>query len=133
LRAMAERNITFRPRVPRHELRDLYRRARAFVYAAVEDFGITPVEAQACGCPVVAYNKGGLTETVIHGETGLFFPEQTSESLLEALCQFERRDFSGKRTRKNAERFSKEAFLKAFRRACPVGAPGESPKCQPTG
>ena len=64
-------------------------KARAFVFAAEEDFGIAPVEAQACGTPVIAFGKGGVTETVIDGETGVFYGEQTVESLQAGVREFE--------------------------------------------
>jgi glycosyltransferase involved in cell wall biosynthesis len=90
--------------------------ARAFVYAAEEDFGIAAVEAQAAGCPVIAFGRGGLTETVIAGKTGLFFEKQSAESLNAAIDQFERGDlrFDAKIIRKNAERFTVEKFEKYF-------------------
>ena len=69
-------------------------RAKAFVFAAEEDFGITPVEAQACGTPVITYGKGGATETVLdlnhEKPTGLFFKEQTVESIVEKINEFEK-------------------------------------------
>src|SRR3546814_3881089 len=64
-------------------------RARAFVFAAEEDFGIVPIEAQACGTPVIAYSKGGSLETVADGKTGLFFNEQSETSLQAAVHRFE--------------------------------------------
>jgi glycosyltransferase involved in cell wall biosynthesis len=87
-------------------------RCKAFVFAAAEDFGIAPVEAQAAGAPVIAYGKGGVTESVIAGKTGLFFPDQTVESLVEAVQKFESGIycFSPEEVRQNAERFSPERF-----------------------
>jgi glycosyltransferase involved in cell wall biosynthesis len=89
---------------------------RAFVFAADEDFGIAPVEAQAAGAPVIAYGRGGVTETVIPGETGRFFPEQTAASLAEAVRAFESGPvrFNPERIRQNAERFGKERFQREF-------------------
>ena len=69
---------------------DYMRRAKAFVFAAQEDFGILPVEAQACGTPVIAYGRGGARETVVDKRTGLLFEEQTVESLIGAIERFER-------------------------------------------
>lgn len=98
------------------ELKAYLEHARAFVFAAEEDFGISPVEAQACGTPVIAYGAGGIRETVIEGETGLFFAEQTVDSLKAAVAAFEDDAclFDPFRIRAHAERFSKERFQGAF-------------------
>ena len=95
---------------------DYMQRAKALIFAAMEDFGIVPVEAQACGTPVIAYGKGGALETVIEGETGLFFYEQTVDALVDAVNRFESGEytFSPQAIRKNAERFSKERFQQEF-------------------
>ena len=94
--------------------------ARAFVFAAEEDFGITPVEAQACGTPVIAYGRGGVRESVIGLEsdrpTGVFFAEQTSESICKAVLEFERSQYRilADNCRDNAMRFSTERFATEF-------------------
>ena len=81
--------------------------AKAFVFAAEEDFGITPVEAQACGTPVIAYGKGGALETVKDGETGCFFSEQTRENIIEAVRSFDMQQaITPAACRDNAEMFS---------------------------
>ncbi|HSI10732.1 MAG TPA: glycosyltransferase, partial [Chthoniobacter sp.] len=92
------------------------RRAKAFVFAAEEDFGIAPVEAQACGTPVIAYAKGGVCESVVPGETGLFFYEQTAMALRETVLEFEREkpSFSPSSIRENALRFSADYFRRDF-------------------
>ena len=92
-------------------------RARAFIFAAEEDFGIAPVEAQACGTPVIAFGRGGATETVIDGETGIFFNEQTAEAIVKAVDEFElcREKFDRTKIRQNAERFSTRRFCSEFR------------------
>ncbi|GAB5097351.1 glycosyltransferase family 4 protein [Caballeronia sp. HLA56] len=101
-------------------LRDHMQRARAFVYAAEEDFGISIIEAQACGTPVVTFGKGGALETVIglprERPTGLFFKEPTCESLIDAIERFERNAhlFDPRACRDNAERFSTEKFKASF-------------------
>ncbi len=97
-------------------LKSYMQRAKAFVFAAEEDFGITPVEAQACGTPVIAYGKGGALETVINGKTGLFFPEQTVDALVEAIGLFEshRQDFDARFIRQHAEQFSRNQFRQKF-------------------
>ena len=95
-----------------HVLREHMQKAKAFVFAADEDFGITPVEAQACGTPVIAYGKGGALETVIENKTGVFFREQTVQSLHEAVLLFERTAdlFVPGAIREHAEKFDKLNF-----------------------
>jgi glycosyltransferase involved in cell wall biosynthesis len=98
-------------------LTEYLQKARAFVFAAKEDFGILPVEAQACGTPVIAYGEGGALETVIENKTGIFFKEQTVESLAEAIGKFEKvqNKFNPHEIRKNAERFNKNRFKREFK------------------
>lgn len=114
--AAAGPNVTLLGHQPFEVLRDHLQRARAFVFAAEEDFGISVVEAQACGTPVIAYGKGGALETVIGEEcarpTGVFFQEQKAESLIAALDRFEQNEkrYLPENCRANAERFSKESF-----------------------
>jgi glycosyltransferase involved in cell wall biosynthesis len=93
---------------------DAMQRARAFVFAAEEDFGIVPVEAQACGTPVIAFGRGGATETVIPGVTGLLFPEQTVESIRAAVLEAEARVFDPRVIRRHAEGFSAGRFRREF-------------------
>jgi glycosyltransferase involved in cell wall biosynthesis len=107
---------------PAEELRGWMQRARAFVFAAEEDFGIVPVEAQACGTPVIAYGRGGALETVrglgsVSDPTGLFFDAQTPAALIAAVERFEaqRQQFSAAACRANAERFSIERFTDEMR------------------
>lgn len=90
--------------------------ARGFVCAAEEDFGIAIVEAQAAGCPVIAYRGGGALETVVDGATGLFFAEQSTESLIEAIRRFEEVSncFRSHELRENAQKFSKANFAESF-------------------
>ena len=96
-------------------------RARGFVFAAEEDFGIVPVEAQAAGCPVIAYGKGGVLETVVGwpapDATGVFFDAQTPEAIEGAIKTFEAHedDFNSETCRRNAERFGRERFQQEFR------------------
>ena len=91
--------------------------AKAFIFAAEEDFGILPVEAQACGTPVLAYGRGGARETVIPGQTGLFFHEQTPEALSACVREFEsgRHRFDPQVIRAHAERFSSHIFRARFK------------------
>jgi len=116
VQAAAGPNVTVLGQQPFEVVRHYLQHARAFVFAAEEDFGIAPVEAQACGTPVIAFGRGGVTETVIDGETGLFFGEQRVEALCAAVMRFDRiRDsFSPERIRSQAERFSRAAFRESF-------------------
>jgi len=95
---------------------NLMNRAKAFVYMAVEDFGIAMVEAQAAGCPVIAYGKGGATEILLNGQTGLLFQEQTSLSLIEAILQSRKMKLNWKaaHAKRNAARFSSQRFREEF-------------------
>ncbi|MFA6165608.1 MAG: glycosyltransferase [Gemmatimonadaceae bacterium] len=117
VRGAAGKNVRILGAQPREVLRDYLRRARAFVFAADEDFGILPVEAQACGTPVIAYGVGGARETVREGETGVFFSSQTSEAVAAAVGVFERSShrFTSAACRANAERFSTARFRREFR------------------
>lgn len=94
----------------REDMRAAYAGACALLFPGVEDFGIVPVEAQAAGTPVIAYGVGGARETVVAGETGLFFAEQTVESLCSAIEEFEGRTWSPERCRTQAARFARPVF-----------------------
>ncbi|MEW6357596.1 MAG: glycosyltransferase [Planctomycetota bacterium] len=113
LRAMAGPNIEFLGSVSDEALREAYSRCRAFIFPPEEDFGIMPIEAMACGRPVIAYGVGGAVETVTP-EIGIFFPEQTVGALKKAIEEFERResDFHPDRARAHAERFDRPVFKK---------------------
>jgi glycosyltransferase involved in cell wall biosynthesis len=115
LRARAKPNIEFLGRQPFATLRDRFERCRAFIYPQIEDFGITAVEAQAAGRPVLAFRQGGALETVIDGKTGLFFDEQTPESLAACVEAFETKTCSAEACRENATRFRPESFREAIR------------------
>lgn len=110
LKSIAKPNIIFLRRQPDEVVREYYRKCKAFIFPGEEDFGITPVEAQACGTPVIAYGKGGATETVIDGITGVFFKEQTEESLIDAVDRFEKISIDSGVCRENAEKFGIERF-----------------------
>lgn len=110
LKALAGKNVEFLGRVPPSELAEYMGRCRALVFPGCEDFGIAPVEAMACGRPVIAFAGGGALETVEEGVTGLFFHRQAPESLREALGRFEKTAFDPAVIRKRAERFDKEVF-----------------------
>lgn len=102
--------IVFLGRVSDEELRSVFTCARALLFPGIEDFGIVPVEAQAVGVPVIACNKGGALETVVDGDTGFFFEEGSVSALCSAIERFESRSWSSEICRKNARRFSVEAF-----------------------
>lgn len=112
IKRLAGPNVQLMGYQPDEVVRDHMERCKAFVFAAEEDFGITPVEAQAAGAPVIAYGRGGVTETVVAGKTGLFFQKQSEESLIEAVDAFERdsHSFDPEIIRRHAERFSRERF-----------------------
>ena len=126
-------NIELRGRVPQAELVEAVRTARAFVFAAEEDFGIAMVEAQACGTPVIAYGKGGARDIVRappHPEpTGLFFAEQTAPAIVDAVERFEALSpaIAAAHCSANAERFSRENFRAAMRRVVSDHMPGGQP------
>ncbi|MEN2997719.1 MAG: glycosyltransferase family 4 protein [Brevinematia bacterium] len=115
--ARGKRNIEILGYQPNDVLKSYMQKAKAFIFAAEEDFGIMPVEAMACGTPVIAFGKGGATESVIDGKTGILFHEQTVESLKEAISKFEKiqEKINFKDVRKNAERFSEENFKSKFK------------------
>ncbi|MBL8103221.1 MAG: glycosyltransferase [Anaerolineales bacterium] len=114
LRKLAKSNIRLLGHQPDEVVTDLLNRAKAFVFMAVEDFGIAMAEAQAAGCPVIAYEKGGAAEIVKDEETGLFFQEQSSRSLIEAVLKFQAMKLNSKAAQENAARFSSKRFKVEF-------------------
>ena len=112
IKKLASKNIEILGFASDSLLLDYMQRAKAFVFAAEEDFGIVPVEAQACGTPVICLGKGGTKETVIDSKTGVHFQEQTITDLLEALDKFETINFDPSEIREHALKFSKERFEK---------------------
>ena len=96
-------------------IRDEYRRALAVLLPGEEDFGIVPLEAQACGRPVVAFGRGGARETVVDGETGVFFDRPDPGGLAEALERVAARRFDSARIRRHAEQFSRERHMEQMR------------------
>ncbi len=110
-------NVVFAGRVTDDELLDLYAGCRALIFPQEEDYGLTPLEAQASGRPVVAYRAGGALETIVDAETGVFFDEQTVDSLTEALERLERASFDHEWIRRHASSFDASVFcdrMKAF-------------------
>jgi glycosyltransferase involved in cell wall biosynthesis len=109
---IAGTNITMLGYLPFEELKTNMQKAKALIFAADEDFGMIPVEAQACGTPVIAFGKGGSLETVKENETGLFFYEQTPDAIVDAVNLFEKQHFDFTIIRRHAEQFSEERFKK---------------------
>ncbi len=110
LRRIAGPRIEFTGWVSDADLRRLYCSARAFVFAARDDFGIMPVEAQSCGCPVLAFAAGGALETVQDRISGVFFAEQTPEAIVRAVQEFELMSWPAEQVRGNVQKFSRETF-----------------------
>jgi len=110
--------ITFKGKVRDDEAASLFSRARALLFPGIEDFGLVPVEAQGAGCPVIAYRDGGALETVKENVTGVFFNEQTPESLISALDYFEKEFNSFDRGvyNKHISQFTKAAFIERIER-----------------
>lgn len=116
MKSIATENIELLGYQPDEVLVDYMRRAKAFIFPALEDFGIMPVEAQACGTPVLSLDRGGSAETVIDGKTGMYFHNQLPEDIIETVNKFEENIdvFDPQIIRKNAERFSTERFEDEF-------------------
>jgi len=89
---------------------DYMQRAKGFIFAGIEDFGITPVEAMACGTPVIALKEGGLKESVKNGINGVFFEQQSTESIIEALKRFETISFKPSLVRDSVKKFGRDRF-----------------------
>ncbi|MCL2411944.1 MAG: glycosyltransferase [Treponema sp.] len=105
--------ITFTGRISDDEIFSLYTGAKALLFPGIEDFGIIPVEANAAGCPVIAYSEGGALDSIKEGITGIFFNEQTSESLIDAMDYFEKQANLNNREDYNnhVKQFSKATFM----------------------
>ncbi|SFK08210.1 Glycosyltransferase involved in cell wall bisynthesis [Desulfomicrobium apsheronum] len=115
IKSIANSNIIILGYQPTEILRHHLQKAKAFIFAAEEDFGIIPIEAQACGTPVIAFKKGGTLETVIDEKTGIFFDDQTEESIINAVNNFERFfKYDPEIIRNHASKFSNYAFSNKF-------------------
>ncbi|RJQ44269.1 MAG: glycosyltransferase family 4 protein [Gaiellales bacterium] len=110
LRQAAGPNIEFLGYVGDEQIQELLAGCLALVFPGEEDFGIVPVEAMAAGRPVIGFGRGGLTESVVEGRTGLFFEEPTAESLIEAVSRFSMGSFDARKISRHAEKFSRERF-----------------------
>jgi len=111
--------IRYIGRVSDDEAAILFSHAKALLYPGIEDFGIVPVEAQAAGCPVIAYREGGAVETVKENVTGVFFDKQTPESLIKAMDYFEQNEvtFNNREVFNNhVQQFSKKTFIERVQR-----------------
>lgn len=115
LKKLAGPNVRLLGQQPADRLRRYLQLARGFIFAAEEDFGIAPVEANACGTPVLAFGRGGAVESIVAGKTGLFFDEQTPLSLIEALREFETIEWDPTAIRAQAEKFCERRFREEFR------------------
>ena len=111
---MAKENITFLDWQPKDKLKTYYSKAKALLYPQKEDFGLVAVEAQAAGCPVIAYRKGGALDTVIENKTGIFFNHRTKELLIDAVRRFEKMRFEHSDIIENAKQFDKAIFKQKF-------------------
>jgi len=116
LQKMARPNITFLGRLPDPEVASYYARCKALLFPGDEDFGIVPLEANAAGRPVIAFKAGGALDTVIDGETGIFFSELTPESLSAAVLRSEATTWDSAAIRKHAEDYAEPRFRERFMR-----------------
>lgn len=132
LRASAPPNVWFAGRPDDAAVRALYRCCRCLAFPGEEDFGIVPLEVQACGRPVAAYAKGGALETVKDGASGVFFGEQTAGALADALERAGRTAWDPAAVRANAEPFGEERFLREMRREA-AAALGDDPEAGTAG
>lgn len=116
LEVVAKDNIEFLGRLPFEQMKGYFSHCKALIFPGIEDFGIVPVEIMASGRPVVAFRAGGALETVVEAESGLFFDEQTPESLNTAVSRFEEtaENYNPDKIRAVAEKFSKKDFITAF-------------------
>lgn len=110
LEEKAKSNIKFLGRQGDEVVKEYYAKCRALIFPGEDDFGIVPLEAQASGRPIIAYGKGGALETVISGETGVFFKEQNTEGLINAVRRFELINFDKEKIREHAAMFNEERF-----------------------
>lgn len=114
IKKKAKKNVEILGSQTNEQLRFYLQRAKAFIFAAQEDFGILPVEAMACSTPVIALNKGGVRESVKENQTGLFFSEQTVAEIASAIQRFEEREWNPNIIRDHALKFRKERFKAEF-------------------
>jgi glycosyltransferase involved in cell wall biosynthesis len=118
IKSKASANIKIAGYLPGNELKNYMQKAKAFIFAAEEDFGIIVIEAMACGTPVIAFKKGGIAETVFDGENGILFNEQTPEAIINAVAVFEKEGnkFDSNVISQKVQKFSREIFEKNIKR-----------------
>lgn len=116
IKSIKDPNIKLLGKVDNNQLLNLYQNCQALICPQLEDFGLTPLEAQSCGKPVIAYQKGGLTETVIDHKTGIFFKHQTVKSLTSAIKKFNKNKFSRESCQLRANDFSNISFMLNFKK-----------------
>jgi glycosyltransferase involved in cell wall biosynthesis len=114
LKSIAQQNVSFYGKVSDEELRKQYAGALAFIYPQVEDFGIMPLEAAACGTPTLAFAKGGSLETVVAGQTGDFFYSYDKEEIKRAIRSWQPEKYNLETLQSQAKKFSKEQFKIKF-------------------
>ena len=110
LKRMAGPNVEFLGHVPDEDLPQLFGEARALLFPQVEDAGVVPLETQSCGTPVIALGEGGIRDTVVDGETGIFFAEQTVDAIKDAINLFSIKQFSAQAIRAHAQQYSAKSF-----------------------
>lgn len=115
LQEKAKANIEFVGRLPDQQLAECLSACRALIFPGEEDFGIVPLEAMACGRPVIAYDAGGARETVVAGKTGLFFEQQTAQALVKVIKEFQFMTFEKVVIRQQAAQFSQEIFAEKIK------------------
>ncbi len=108
--------VTFTGSISQKKLINLYQNCQALICPQLEDFGLTPIEAQACGRPVIAFNKGGHRETIINAKTGILFPQQTVTCLAKTLKNFQIKNYHPQDCIKQAQHFSQKLFMLNFKK-----------------
>lgn len=114
IKKKATKNVEIIGYQPNHLLKEYMQKAKGFLFAAEEDFGIIPVEAMSCGTPVIAFGKGGVRESVVENFTGLFFEHQEKEEIREKVQEFLRRDWEYEKIASYAQKFSKKRFQRGI-------------------